>query len=346
MSCYIFQNNHLHPYINSAFVGAQFLPNNHIVLHNTPVLSPTLDLHRWHEFFAACHELRKEISAPYWVFVDAAWDPVHLDNNSIVAYLNSLRDIFCNSRVLLLSSRAQHFYDHIPGCLYWPMFAMLQYHDLYQRPKTGRIGCLNRRNAPHRVWLMHHLLQRKLLDPNQDSYSVSFTNLWDGHYIDVDSTLGIDWFNAAQMQWPTQIQTHPDNFPNDYGTVHPAWHTGVVIITETEVDHRTLICEKTAKGILSRSCFSVYMHDVGYCVLEDLGFAPRFFPAHAQEFNIKPIVKICKQFDTAADAIAYSHDHQCQIDHNFEWFGHDKPIQTRPWFARWYPKLLDTLSQQ
>jgi hypothetical protein len=187
---------------------------------------------------------------------------------------------------------------------------------------------------------MHHLLHQGLLDPAQDSYSVAFANLYTNTYCD----LGINWFNHAQRQWPPQIQTHPDQFPNDYGISHPAWHTGIVIITETEAGQNTLICEKTAKGILSKSCFSVYMHEVGYKVLEDLGFAPRFFARHAQEFDIEPIVEICKNFATAQDAIDYSQQHQQQIDHNWAWFAHQSgTIQSRPWFARWQPKLNQAL---
>jgi hypothetical protein len=50
-------------------------------------------------------------------------------------------------------------------------------------------------------------------------------------------------------KWPASIATHPDDFLNDYSINHPAWHTGIAIITETEPDEHTIVCEKTGKGI-------------------------------------------------------------------------------------------------
>jgi len=324
------------------FPGEVVLPSNNIILQRTPFTG--WNSGNWDTFWLACHTLSKEITVPEYVFIDASWDPVALTNDEILAKLSQLQSIWRNSKVCMLSSKAQHFYDSLPGCVYFPLFLMLNYPDIVSRPKAGRIGCLNRRNAAHRVWLMHHLLDQGLLDPSQDVYSVSFVNLWTNTYFDLNSHLDIKWFNTAQQRWPAQIQTHPDQFPNDYGISHPAWHTGIVIITETEANQNTLICEKTAKGILSKSCFSVYMHEVGYRVLEDLGFSPRFFARHAQEFDIGPIVEICKNFATAQDAIDYSRQHQQQINHNWDWFAHQSgTIQSRPWFACWHPKLNHAL---
>lgn len=343
MTCYSFEQEKFDNYANY-WPGQAVLPDSHIILQQTPFHNVNAQGRCWKTFFSACRDLAQQISTPTYVFLDASWDPVYLSNTEIAAYLASVQEIFNKSKVCLLSARAQHFYDNIPGCVYFPLFLMLDYPNLQWQPKKGRIGCLNRRNAPHRIFLMHHLLDRQLIDPQRDVYSVSFTNVYSGNYTDVDSAANSKGINQAQLQWPSQIQTHPDNFPNDYGITHPAWHTGVVIITETEVDQNTLICEKTAKGILSRSCFSVYMHEVGYRVLEDLGFEPRFFPDHAQDFNIKPIVKICKMLPTADDAIAYSQQHQSQIDHNFSWFAPGQgAMQSRPWFNRWHTKLQQVL---
>jgi len=341
MPCYNYIEGRL-VFYGDTFPGKVVLPSDNIILQKTPFTG--WQANDWDTFWLACCALSNEITAPEYVFVDASWDPVTLSNQAITQKLAQLQSIWRNSKICMLSARAQHFYDNLPGCVYFPLFLILNYPKIVSRPKSGRIGCLNRRNAAHRVWLMHHLLDQGLLDPNIDSYSVSFVNLWTNYYFDLNSHLGIDWFNAAQRQWPPQIQTHPDQFPNDYGISHPAWHTGIVIITETEVGQNTLICEKTAKGILSKSCFSVYMHEVGYQVLEDLGFAPRFFARHAQEFDIDPIVEICKNFAIAPDAIDYSRQHQQQIDHNWDWFAHQNgTIQSRPWFARWQPKLNQAL---
>ena len=191
---------------------------------------------------------------------------------------------------------------------------------------------------------MHHLLDKKLIDPQRDVYSISFTNYTnvdDKTYNDVDSHIGINWFNQAQRQWPTKIQTHPDNFPNDYSIDHPAWHTGIVIITETEPLPCVIISEKTAKGILSKSCFSVYMDEVGYRVLEDLGFQPRFFPEHAEKFNIDPLIDICQTITTEQQALEYRNLHLDKINHNFEWFAYKQgEIQQRPWWPKYQSKLL------
>lgn len=341
MPCYDYNQGQL-DYYDLIYPGEAVLPSDNIILQRTPFTSRQCD--SWPIFYSACQQLADSISLPRYVFVDASWDPFVMPNKEIIQRVEDLKQIFTGSKVCILSARAQHFYDQLPGCVYMPLFAILNYPDIEHRDKSGRIGCLNRRNAPHRVWLMHHLLSQELIDPQRDVYSVAFTNLWNDHYSDVDSMLGTSWFNSAQRQWPARIQTHPDNFPNDYGISHPAWHTGIVIITETETDINTLICEKTAKGILSKSCFSVHMHEVGYRVLEDLGFEPRFFADHAQEFNIQPIIDICKNFDTAEAAIDYSRQHQAQIDHNYDWFAHGQgTVQSRPWFARWQPKLEQAL---
>ena len=118
-----------------------------------------------------------------------------------------------------------------------------------------------------------------------------------------------------------------------------------MIITETESGDKTIICEKTAKGILSRSCFSVYMADVGYRVLEDLGFQPRFFSSHAEYNNIEPLLDIFRSFETQSQAMDYREQHIQQIDHNFEWFGinHDD-LTRKPWYSRYEPKLRDSLN--
>ena len=333
-------------YCGMVYQGEAVLPADNIILQRTPFTGWGGQDDHWSRFYTACAHLASSITTPRFVFVDASWDPFVMPNLEIVARLHDLEEIFVGSKVCVLSARAQHFYDELPGCLYMPLFAMINYPEIQHRPKQGRIGCLNRRNAPHRVWLMHHLLDQNLVDAHRDVYSVSFVNLWSNSYVDVDSVVGTSWFNSAQLKWPSQIQTHPDNFPNDYSIDHPAWHTGIVIVTETEVDTNTLICEKTAKSILSKSCFSIYMHEVGYCVLTDLGFEPRFFTDHAQHFDIQPIINICRQFDTADCAIDYSHQHSSQIEHNYDWFAYGSgTVQSRPWYARWKPKLQLALDQ-
>jgi hypothetical protein len=322
---------------DQAWPGSAALPDNHIVLANTP-FNGWPD---WKTFVIACHKLAKQISPPTWVFVDASWDPVMATNHTLTQYIEGLNKIFPKSKVCMLSANAQHFYDNLLGCVYFPYFLMHNNHgELNHQPKAGRIGCLNRRSALHRVWLMHHLLYQRLIDPRRDIYSVSFTNIDSGEYQDVDYLLNVTGFNQLQQQWPTQIQTHPDGFPNDYSIDHPAWHTGIVIITETLTGSHTIITEKTAKGILSKSCFSVYMGEAGYKALEDLGFEPRFFSTHAEEHNIDPILNICRNITTEQQALEYRNLHLDKINHNFEWFAYAQgELNQRPWWPKYQLKL-------
>jgi hypothetical protein len=191
---------------------------------------------------------------------------------------------------------------------------------------------------------MNTLLEQNLIDATRDIYSVSFTCLHTGTYFDVDDHMNTVGINRAQQRWPKQIATHPDDFPSDYSINHPAWHTGISIITETEPGEHTIICEKTGKGILSKSCFSIYMSETGYRVLEDLGFEPRFFDNHAEESNIQPLIDICKNITTESQALEYRQQHIEQINHNFDWFAYEAgELAHRPWFARYQPKLQQVL---
>lgn len=321
----------------SRYSAESVLPENSIILHCTPF---TYTHETWPPFYAACRQLKNQLSAVDIVFIDACWDPFRLSNEEIQQHRQRLAEIFIGSKICILSARAQHFYDDLPGCVYFPLFLMIPYPELKFQPRAGRIGCLNRRNAAHRVWLMHHLLNEKLLDSVKDVYSVRFTNPFDDLYSDVDPLARVKWFNQAQRQWPKEIATHPDNFPSDYSIDHPAWHTGIAIITETEPGTDTIICEKTAKGFLSKSCFSIYMSETGYRVLEDLGFEPRFFPDHAEDFNIEPILNICRTITTVAQAMEYRQMHMDKIEHNFAWFAFDQgTFHQRPWWSVYGPKL-------
>jgi hypothetical protein len=323
----------------SDFLGQSILPSNSILLERTP-----FNYGSWPDFFAACAELKTQISTPDWVFVNASWDPVKISSQELQTQRQQLQSIFSQSKVCILSAHAQHFYDDIPGCVYFPLFLAVNYHVLEFRPRSGRIGCLNRRNAAHRVWLMHNLLEQNLIDSTRDVYSMSFVSLYTDTYNDVDKHMHTSGMNQAQQQWPKKIATHPDDFLNDYSINHPAWHTGISIITETEPDEYTIVCEKTGKGILSKSCFSIYMGEVGYRVLEDLGFEPRFFPEHAEGSNIKPLLDICKNITTESQALEYRQQHINQINHNFDWFGYEcGELDSRPWFARYKPKLSQAL---
>lgn len=339
MQAFNLENNQFQP--SAEYVAESILPSNSIILHRTPL---TYTHVKWDTFYKACYNLKQQLSSVDWVFIDACWDPFRLTNNQIQKIRRQLSEIFVGSKVCILSARAQHFYDNLPGCVYFPLFLMIKYPEINHFPKSGRIGCLNRRNAPHRIWLMHHLLRQQLIDPERDIYSVMFKGVFDDVYIDFDQIVGTKWFNEAQRSWPARIATHDDGTINDYSIDHPAWHTGIVIITETEPGVDTIISEKTGKGFLSKSCFSVYMGEVGYKVLEDLGFQPRFFPDHAEDYNIESIMDICRSIQTEQHALEYRHQHLDKIEHNFEWFGLSQGAFTsRPWWAKFGPKLQQAL---
>lgn len=343
MDCFDLIDDNFRP-ASTKHESEPLLPSASILLSRTPF---TYTHVHWHKFYQACVELKQQIGSPSWVFIDACWDPFTLSNEEIEIRRKDLESIFKTSKICILSAKAQHYYDNILGCIYYPQFLTIKYPELNHQEKRGRIGCLNRRNAWHRVWLMHHLLDANLISPDKDVYSIKFTALQDNQsYYDVDTTLGIEWFNQAQMRWPKEIATHHDNFINDYSIDHPAWHTGIVIITETEPGKNAIICEKTAKGILSKSCFSIYTGDVGYRVLEDLGFLPRFFPKHAEDSNIKPILRICQDITTESQALEYRQMHIDEINHNFEWFGSNQlDVSQRPWYSIYATKLRDGLER-
>lgn len=319
----------------SMFPGKSILPANSWILHCTPFTAG--EMAAWDQFFSACAHLASNCVPADFVFVDAAWDPIQISNNQICDYVDRLQQIFGGKKVCVLSSRAQHWFDNIPNCVFFPLFLMIPYPPVKHSLRQGRFGCLNRRNADHRVRLMTQLLEQGLLSSEQDVYSVALTSVHD------PKTIG-DTVCIFGKTWPSRIATHPDNFPNDYSIDHPAWHTGIAIVTETLVDENSLFTEKTAKSILSKSCFSIYIGKPAYAVLEQLGFLPRFFSEHAHDHNIDPILELCKNIRNANQAIEYRQQHIDKIDHNYHWFdfGQESVIQ-RPWWPLYQPKLQQAL---
>jgi hypothetical protein len=323
----------------------RMLPDNSIVLMGTPFT--VVDRHSWENYYKNLQILKDQSVSDTFVFIDAAWDPILVSTESSVEHLEATKEFFPNAKVAVLSSRCQNWFDDIPGLIYYPYFAAVIYNDYIPRPRQGRIGCLNRQNSPHRLWLMHSLLSEKLIDSDRDVYSVGFSNPYDlTAYGKVDGFVGYEKrlkLDEKIKKYPPQVATHPDNFPNDYTTEHPAWHTGICIVTETHPGEATIISEKTAKAIMSKSCFSVYMAESGYRVLEELGFQPRFFADHASEINIDPIKQICRQFDTESAAMDYRQSHMDKINHNAEWFSRGTVLG--PWYDLYKPKFQQELDR-
>ena len=321
--------------------GHRMLPDDSIVLTGTPYTR--IDRNSWAEFYASLHVLRDQSVKDNYVFVDASWDPILISTQECIDNLSIIKEFFPGAKVAVISSRCEHWFDAIPGLIYYPAFGAIVYNWPTHHARSKRIGCLNRACSPHRLWLMHSLLSEKLIDPDRDIYSVSFASPYNltaygdmGAFIEGRSDL-----NAKIKKYPPQVATHPDNFPNDYTIEHPAWHTAITVVTETHPSEKTLISEKTAKAIISKSCFSIYMSEAGYRVLEELGFEPRFFADHASETNIEPIKQICRQFDTESAAMDYRQSQIHKINHNFEWFS--KGPVLGPWYDQYKPKFQQAL---
>ena len=323
----------------------RLLPDNSIVLMGTPYT--IVDRYSWASYYKNLKILTDQSINDTWVFIDAAWDPLLISTPDCIEHLAATSEFFPGAKVVVLSSRCQNWFDDIPGLIYYPYFATVIYEGYTPRPRAGRIGCLNRQNSPHRLWLMHSLLSENLIDPTRDIYSVGFTNPYDlTAYGKIDGFVGYEKrlnLDEEIQKYPPQIATHPDNFPNDYTTNHLAWHTGICVVTETHPGDSTIISEKTAKAIISKSCFSVYMAEAGYRVLEELGFEPRFFPDHASETNIEPIKQICRQFDTESAAMDYRQSQMHKINHNAEWFSQGPVLG--PWYDQYKLKFQRDLDR-
>jgi hypothetical protein len=340
-----FVNPHSAQLIEGVNNGLRMLPDNSIVLTGTPYTR--IDRDSWADFYKNLQILRDQYINDTYVFIDASWDPLLISTQDCIDNLSLIKEFFPGAKVAVISSRCQHWFDAIPGLIYYPAFGAIVYNWPTHHARSKRIGCLNRASSPHRLWLMHSLLSEKLIDPDRDIYSMSFASPYNltaygnmGSFIEDKRNL-INLNNEIK-KYPPQVATHPDNFPNDYTIEHPAWHTAIAVVTETHPGDATIISEKTAKAIISKSCFSIYMSEAGYRVLEELGFEPRFFADHASETNIEPIKEICRQFDTESAAMDYRQSQIHKINHNFEWFSKGPVIG--PWYNKYQPKLQRELA--
>lgn len=272
------------------------------------------------------------------VFVDNSYDPVRLTDSEIHQVLDFVADRVAGSHPLFLSSRASHHVNPVDRIVYFPFCFLRHYTPPLAQTRARRMGCLNRQNTPFRPWLMHLLLSQGLIDARRDVYSVCFTSPYDDvSYADVAGWLGQGpEVNEIIRGYPPRIATHPDGWSNEVrSALHPAWYTAIAIVNETEPGDLTLVSEKTLKAIVSQSCWTSYMHEDGYTLLQDFGFEPSFFPEHAQDRDCQPILDICRRLDTESVAMDYRQQHLGQIMHNYEWFGNG----FGPWFDQWLPKF-------
>jgi hypothetical protein len=321
------------------------LPENSAIIHSALPKSNSVDFDSWEQQV-------KQLPQGHRFFIDHSYDPVKISNSDILCLLDLIKTHHPGSDPVFLSSNCDHYFAEIPGVVYFPYFFFYNFGKLIPRARSKRIGCLNRQNTPHRPWLMHNLLSQGLLDQDRDVYSVSFASPYDpASYTDVDGWLQHPQkINHLLQRYPPQIATNPDGFPNDVNSVgHPAWHTAVTIVTETESGDRTMISEKTPKAIVANCCWTAYMGESGYQLLEAFGFAPRFFEQHAEGTNIEPIMRLCSMLDTESVAADYRNQFLHQIEHNARCYGDSvesgaqhKILQARaasPWYSRWHFKF-------
>jgi len=336
---------------HSAAFCFSILPENSAIIHTSLPSSAAVDTDSWKQQI-------KQLPRGLRFFINHSYDPVKISDADIVFLLDLIKTHHPGSDPIFLSSKCSHYFANIPGIVYFPYFFFYNFGNVTDRPRSKRIGCLNRHNTPHRLWLMHNLLSQGLLDPDKDVYSVSFTSPYDlNSYTDVDSWLlqQPQQVNHLLRQYPPQIATNPDGFPNDVNTVdHPAWHTAIAIVTETDPGDRTMLSEKTIKAMVANCCWTAYMCESGYQVLEAFGFAPRFFEQHAQGTNIDPILNICAMLDTESAAFDYRNQYLSQIKYNADWYGNNikssaqhKVVLARtsaPWFNQWYPNFQQSIN--
>jgi hypothetical protein len=313
------------------------LPSNSIVLQNVakhittnPVCKTTIE------------HLKQLPSAVKYVFIDASYDPVMLTDTEILIAIELVQQQFTSSQVIFLSSKCGHYYSQHKNILWYPTFLLWNYQTI-DIPRQKRIGCLNRRNAPHRIWLMHNLLDQGLIDHERDIFSVAFAHFLDhARTIDIDSWLGFKNtnYNTLIKQYPDSITTVPDDFSNgtpiDMTADHPAWRTAVTIVTETECGEYGMISEKTVKALANKCCWIAYTGSDCIRVLDDLGFNTKLYSGHAHGVNIDPIIQVCKTLDTESVAMDYYNLQLPHIQHNKYHLDHD-------WQVRYLPKLQQAL---
>lgn len=271
------------------------------------------------------------------MFVEAASDPWELTDAEINTILQPFRQKFIGSRCIFLSASCKHFYSTDPNIIWYPKHLVIHYDVPVSQPRHKRIGCLNRRNSAHRVWLMYNLLEQGLIDHDRDIFSVCFRNIEDNTMVDMNT-----WApgTAIDLSWyPDQISTIPDNILefNPNITEHPAWRTAITVVTETKVNEYSQITEKTIKAMLSDCCWISYSAQSNLDVLQDLGFDISTFDRHATGFDIEPILDVCRTLDTESVAMDYYHSKQSVIEHNKQWF------ISNQWLDRYRSKLNSIL---
>ena len=143
----------------SKLLVSKILPDNCVVLDNTPVV---FRAGSWTNAHRKLQMLKDQGVTGKIVFINGTHDPITYSNRELHEQLDTIKNYFPTSKIVLLSSRVQHWFDNIPEFIYVPYPLQLGYIHHTFKPRQKRIGCLNRNNTAHRVWLMHNLLKQNL----------------------------------------------------------------------------------------------------------------------------------------------------------------------------------------
>ena len=273
-----------------------------------------------------------------FVFIDVSHDSIFASDDVVLELVNIVQKYYPASRCIFLSGSAHHYYSTNKNIIWYPYFFLPKY-ATSNNPRAKRVGCLNRRSAPHRVWLMHNLLSRQLIDHDRDIFSIAFADIWENKPCDLNAWLPVPTeIQLAIAEYPNRIATIGDNqLNNDHTTNHPAWSTALTVVTEAEVGHEAMISEKTMKAIASKCCWMAYTGQPQLDVMTDLGFNLNTFDQHAVGYNIEPIINMCQTLDTEAAALDYYHSKIDIINHNQQWLANDQ------WIPRYLDKFNSTL---
>lgn len=322
--------------LNAPFQNYRILPDDSLVL--TDVVAEHKSLQQ------ITTELRQVITQisthASYVFLDTSADPVYFPSQDLDLMCDIVKNHYTSSKCFMLTGNCEYYFGTNQNVFWYPYWLLSQQSDAAPILRQKRIGCLNRKNSPHRVWLMYNLLDQNLISHEIDIFSVSFNNIYSKNPCNIRS-----WMPDLPAEivkkirnYPYEIATFDDGFPNDHSLSNPAWATAIAVITETQVGQHALITEKTCKAFASKSCGILYTGQTSLDVLTDLQFDIATFEKHATGFDINPIIKVCRDFDTESRATEYYHSKIEIINHNHDWF------RSSSWMPFYKIKLLTWLA--
>lgn len=300
------------------------LPDNCTIIFNSNLIKnsklyPVRPACEVHEYIHWLLEFQKVImksdlsQANQHIFLDFSYDPCVFSENQIKQILEWLQNCFKQSTIWWLSGDCRYFTNGDPQILYYPYWLLNNSVETRSIVKKHRFGCLNRNPAKHRHQLMYELLSQGLFDSRLDRYSWNFN--WPGTQgilsfglTEVESFMNLE----LRLNEKNYISNCYDNSPNDHSLDHPAWSAYLQLITETSPYDNGIITEKTIKGILSQSLFTVINSQYSKQLFSNFGFDIEYF-------NQSP-VEVAKEYQNLEKLQEKYHEELHRITFNLEWF--------------------------